>query len=211
MANATSALDLQLGIYHSERRHRGFFSRLDFLIKKLITSKTERCFVNFHVWFSCGSSGGQWASTMCRIVSVEGIHDLEPIQNMMIYRTKPPAWPVLIARPGQSYQSEREEIKGKDTSQVPPARSEACQPCTSMTGLTLVICSLARSYFWYSVSSGPFQWNWVYGIFVPSLASTDEARKKNPHFTWKRRWGLVTLHPAITGALEGGHETLHST
>lgn len=160
MANSTSTRGFTACNLPQREVSSGLFSRLDFLITKLITSKTERCFVNFHVRFSCGSSGGQWASTTCRIVSVEGIHDLEPIQKMMIYRTNPPAQLVLIARPGQSYSHSKRRLKAKahlkSLQRGAKHVSRAPQWCVSRWW----ICSLARSCLWYSVSPGPFQWNW---------------------------------------------------
>lgn len=64
----------------------------------------ERVFLlNSHVQFSCGSYSGQGTSTTCSIASANGICDLEPIQDMLIFRTKSTALLVLAASPRQSY------------------------------------------------------------------------------------------------------------
>lgn len=145
--------------------------------------------------------------------SANGICDLEPIQDMLIFRTKSTALLVLAASPRQSYQSWEEEIKGKGTSKVSPVRSEAFQHCTIMTHFILANLSLARSYFCHGMSSRSFQSNWVlwhlcdiFGFLW--VIGMDEVREENLQFTWKWCWGLVTAHPVTTRASAASHEML---
>lgn len=162
--------------------------RPDFLIRMVPSSKRQCCFLNFHVQFSCGSYSGQGTSTTCSIASAQGTCDLEPIQDMLIFRTKSTALLVLAASPRQSYQSWEEEIKGKGTSQVSPVRSEAFQHCSTVTHFILANLSLARSYFCHGISSRSSQSNWVlwhlcdiFGFLW--VIGMDEVRKENLQFT----------------------------